>query len=93
MYYIIEETYEDKYYTDAVVENIQEILDYKVSLPEKLENNFPRLMVKVISKNKPTDFFMSGQILIISKELKDIFDRFNSKIEYFPVSLIHKKNI
>lgn len=91
MYYVIEETYEDEYYTDAVVENIQEILDYKVSLPEKLGNNFPRLMVKVISKNKPTDFFMSGPILIVSKELKDIFDRFNSKIEYFPVSLIHKK--
>ena len=56
MYYIIEETYEDEYYTDAEVENIQEILDYKVSLPKKLGNNFPRLMVKVISKNKSTDF-------------------------------------
>lgn len=93
MYYIIEETYEDEYYTDAVVENIQEILDYKVSLPEKLGDDFPRLMVKVISKNKPSDFFMSGPILIVSKELKGIFDIFNSKIEYFPVSLTHKKII
>lgn len=93
MYYRIRESYEEDSYTDATVTNMRDIMHFKVTSTLELGKSFPVLNVKVDSENSPGDYFMSGPFLIISSEVRNIFDKHNCKFEYFDVVVNHNGNV
>lgn len=89
MYYRIEESHDEVFYTDATVKNMNDVMNYKVTLTNNLGSKFPLLNVMVNSDHKPCDFFKSGPFLIISSNLKEIFESYKCKLEYYDVTLDH----
>ena len=89
MYYRIEESYDEVFYTDATVTNMNDVMNYKVTLTNSLGSKFPLLNLIVNSEPKPCDFFKSGPFLIISSNLKKIFESYKCKFEYYDVTLEH----
>ena len=83
MYYRIKEIYDDNLYTDATVTNMNDVMPFNVTLPEKLGTNFPVLQLELDSDLRPNDFFKSGPFVIVPSKMKKILESVRADYEYF----------
>ncbi|WP_105624573.1 hypothetical protein [Cronobacter malonaticus] len=92
MYYRVTETYDDDLYTDATVINMEDVMSFRVTIPQKLGNSFPLLHLKLDSDLRPNDYFKSGPFVIVSSKMKAILESFNAEYEFFDVVITSEKN-
>ncbi|EGT5683607.1 hypothetical protein AGJ32_20090 [Cronobacter turicensis] len=91
MYYRVTETYDDDLYTDATVINMEDVMSFRVTIPQKLGNSFPLLHLKLDSDLRPNDYFKSGPFVIVSSKMKAILESFNAEYEFFDVVITSDK--
>ncbi|EOL8947296.1 hypothetical protein NNQ28_00900 [Cronobacter dublinensis] len=85
MYYRVAEAYDDDLHTDATVTNMNDVMFFNVTLPEKIGSNFPLLQLELDSDLRPNDYFNSGPFVIVSLKMKRILESVGADYEYFDV--------
>jgi hypothetical protein len=84
---ILKQDFDNYKSLDVGYHDISQIRDIKMTLTIPLES-FPhvRFDVKFRKKNLP-DYMVCGVAYIVSKRLKDLFEEFKVKAEFFPVEI------
>lgn len=77
----------EAFYTRALVENPKALSNLKLLAGDSLVGKFPFLRVEIISSYPPADYFNAGPLFIISQKLREIFDKFEVPVEYFPIAV------
>ncbi|EOU9605671.1 hypothetical protein QMT25_08340 [Cronobacter dublinensis] len=85
MYYRVAERYVDDLHTDVTVTNMNDVMSFNVTLPEKIGSNFPLLQLELDSDLRPNDYFNSGPFVIVSLKMKRILESVGADYEYFDV--------
>ena len=76
---------------DAELLNIDELLDFPLTLPTPLSGQLPTPLVKLSGRGFPADYISIGSIDIVSERLKDTLLGHDPKIEFLTIQLYDRK--
>ncbi len=84
----------DLYYTTGKARNQSILRSLKLTSGAALSDRWPEVVIDITSDYKPADSFLSGPMLIVSRELADLIYEFatDKEVEYLPVEVVYKGN-
>jgi hypothetical protein len=82
---IWKDTDSEDQFTDATVVNLSSLQPFKLTMCDRFGSDFPGLELTIESKGVPNDYIKSGPLFIASERLKGVFEKFDVKMEVFPV--------
>ena len=82
----------DLYYTTGKARNLSILSNLKLTSGNALSDRWPEVVIDITSDYKPADSFLSGPMLIVSRDLADLIYKFatDKDVEYLPVEVVFK---
>ncbi len=92
MFYIWEETGQlHNFRENIILDNMKDLMDFKMTIPERIDKEFPRLKFSSTGNFDIPDYIKYGVLFIVSERLLLILEKYSVALQSFPIDFIHNE--